>query len=358
VVRNIDMKKKFIGAMLGSALGDAIGEIVLYKAARGLIENHDVRCSVSVTELIKLAAEFNQLKYTDDTAMAIGLAESLISRGRIDPQRLGDRFRINYDREPWRGYAGGPPAIFLMVEQRGLSYVEASQRVGEALYGAQGSYGNGAAMRITPLGLYFYDDPDLYSLVEASAKPTHTHPVAADGAAVLAKAIAIAVELLPQQAFDQQSFCRELIGFARTPEITEKMRLVLTLLLGGASPSEAADKLGRGVSTHESVPFAIYSFLREPISFMSCLLCAVTNGGDCDTLGAMACGISGAYLGVDAIPKNWAKKLENRAYIAQLACWLYEMKVGIDKESERKRAAIEKWDRESAKLNQELLEEL
>ena len=307
---------------------------------------------------MKLAAEFNELKYTDDTAMAIGLAESLIARGRIDQQRLGDRFRINYDREPWRGYATGPPAIFMMVEQRGLSYVEASQRVGAALYGAQGSYGNGAAMRITPVGLFFHDAPELYALVQASATPTHTHPIAADGAAVLAKAISIAVKRMPQEVFDQQSFFRELIGFARTPEITEKMRLVLTLLLGGSSPSEAADKLGRGVATHESVPFAIYSFLREPTSFVNCLVCAVTNGGDCDTLGAMACGISGAYLGVDAIPKCWAMKLENRKYIAQLAYWLFEMKVGRKKESERKRAAIEKWDRESTNLNQAFLEEL
>jgi len=355
---NNEIRRKFLGAIIGSALGDAIGEIVLYKASRGLITNHDVHYCVSMSELMKLATEFGELKYTDDTAMAIGLAECIIARTRIDQQYLGDRFRINYDREPWRGYATGPPAIFLMVEQRGLSYVEASRKVGEALYGSKGSYGNGAAMRITPVGLFYHDAPDLYSFVEASAALTHTHPVAVDGAAVLAKAVAAAFELMPPQAFDQESFCRELIGFARTPEITEKMRLVLTLLLESASPSEAADKLGRGVATHESVPFAIYSFLREPNSFVNCLLCAVTNGGDCDTLGAMACGLSGAYLSVDAIPKDWAMKLENRNYISNLAYWLFEMKVGLNIDNKQRRAAIEKWDGESMQLNREQLEEL
>jgi poly(ADP-ribose) glycohydrolase ARH3 len=70
---------------------------------------------------------------------------------------------------------------------------------------------------------------------------------------------------------------------------------------------------------HESMPFAVYAFLRHPQSFEGCLLCAVLHGGDRDTLGAMACAVSGAYLGIEAIPPAWREKLENRKHIEDLA---------------------------------------
>jgi len=76
---------------------------------------------------------------------------------------------------------------------------------------------------------------------------------------------------------------------------------------------------------HESMPFAVYTFLRHPHSFEDCLFCAVLHGGDRDTLGAMACAISGAYLGVETIPPAWREKLENRQYIEELAVKLAEM---------------------------------
>jgi poly(ADP-ribose) glycohydrolase ARH3 len=78
------------------------------------------------------------------------------------------------------------------------------------------------------------------------------------------------------------------------------------------------------VAVHESMPFAVYSFLRHPRSFEECLFCAVLNGGDRDTLGAMACAISGAYLGAGAIPQTWQRKLENCQQIERLALGLLE----------------------------------
>jgi poly(ADP-ribose) glycohydrolase ARH3 len=65
----------------------------------------------------------------------------------------------------------------------------------------------------------------------------------------------------------------------------------------------------------ESLPFAVYSFLRFPSSFEECLYYAIMHGGDQDTLGAMAGAISGDYLGFEAIPLWWRKKLEKREMI-------------------------------------------
>ena len=72
-----------------------------------------------------------------------------------------------------------------------------------------------------------------------------------------------------------------------------------------------------------SMPFAIFAFLRHPQSFEETLFTAILHGGDRDTLGAMACAISGAYLGIEAIPASWRRKLENRPYIEELASKLF-----------------------------------
>jgi len=97
------------------------------------------------------------------------------------------------------------------------------------------------------------------------------------------------------------------------------LHLLKELLSTNAPPQEAAPLLGRTVAVHESLPFALYAFLKHPDAFEECLLCAVLHGGDRDTLGAMACAVSGAYLGVEALPRAWLDRLENRQYMEGLA---------------------------------------
>ena len=309
----VDIKSKFLGGMVGSALGDAIGELAFWRRSEALLRSKIARSDVLV--------------YTDDTAMAIGLAEAIVTSksitqvGRLDEQHLGDTFRANYKREPWRGYAMGPPTVFHLVERRGMSYPEAARR----LFGGQGSFGNGAAMRIAPVGLFFHDSHNLYEQARTSASVTHAHPVGVDGAAVLAWAVAQAVKLHPQKPFPLGRYSQGLVDFARTPQIRDKMVLVRDLLAEDVPPPDAARRLGRGVAVHQSMPFAVYAFLRHPQSFEACLFCAILNGGDRDTLGAMACAISVAYLGMEAIPQGWREKLENREYIEDLAIKLEEI---------------------------------
>jgi poly(ADP-ribose) glycohydrolase ARH3 len=287
--------------MIGSALGDAIGELAFRHPAKAALQ--------------EAVEQQEQLVYTDDTAMAIGLAESLVASGGLDPQHLGDTFHANYRREPWRGYASGPPTVFSMVERQGIPYPKAAR----TLYGGEGSFGNGAAMRIVALGLFFHAADDLYEQARRSATVTHAHPIGVDGAAVQARAVAQATSLDPQDPLPTDAFVQTLIDTTKTPAMEEKMRTVQQLVAADAPPAQAARRLGRGVAVHRSLPFAIYAFLRHPDAFEACLFCAALNGGDRDTLGAMACAISGAYLGVAAIPRSWRAKLENREYIAELA---------------------------------------
>jgi poly(ADP-ribose) glycohydrolase ARH3 len=294
-------KEKYLGGMIGSALGDAIGELAFRYRTK--------------EELRAQLEQLNELRYTDDTAMSIGLAESILTKGDLDQQDLGDTFRRNFLREPWRGYASGPPTIFSIVESYGVTYLEAAK----SLFGGEGSLGNGAAMRIAPVGLFFHDSTKLYEKASLSASVTHAHPVGMDGAALQAKAVALAVKLDPKETFSSNVVIDTLIDFAKNPEIKEKMQLVKRLILENTHPSHVAKQLGQTVAVHESMPFALFSFLRHPASFEDCLFCAVLNGGDRDTLGAMACAVSGAYVGIDSIPQDWIQKLENRSYIEDLA---------------------------------------
>jgi poly(ADP-ribose) glycohydrolase ARH3 len=297
-----DLETKFVGGLVGSALGDAIEELAFRCAGR--------------SELERAIDRARQLRYTDDTAMAIGLAESIHQHGRIELQHLGDTFRTHFAREPWRGYAQGPPTVFSMVEEQGIPYEEAAGR----LFGGQGSFGNGAAMRVAPVGLFFHRSTDLYNHARASATVTHTHPIGIDGAALLAWTIAQAVGLDPEEPLPVERLSSGLVDFSRTDTFRKKMSLVQQLLNEpGLPPLEAARQLGRSVAAHESVPFALFAFLRYPRSFEECLFCAVLNGGDRDTIGAMACAASGAYLGLRAIPPAWSEKLENREKIEGLA---------------------------------------
>jgi poly(ADP-ribose) glycohydrolase ARH3 len=296
-----NLKEKYLGAMVGSALGDAMGELAFRYPEK--------------QSLCALMDRIEKLIYTDDTAMAIGISESILQKRGINQQHLGDTFSRNFFREPWRGYASGPPTIFSLVRHAGISYVEAAK----SLFGGVGSLGNGAAMRMAPVGLFFHHSKHLYEEACASAEVTHAHPIGMDGAAVQAWAIAQAVKLDPEKDFPLERVTQGLITFARTPEIREKMKLVQTLIHEEVSPEMAAKQLGRSVAVDESMPFAIYSFLRYPKSFEDCLFCATLNGGDRDTLGAMAGAISGAYLGIETIPPSWRDKLENRTTIEDLA---------------------------------------
>ncbi|MFQ5935915.1 MAG: ADP-ribosylglycohydrolase family protein [Acidiferrobacterales bacterium] len=302
----MDFSTGFLGGMLGGAVGDALGELAFRYPRQA---DFDVAVE-----------ERETLIYTDDTAMALALAGVLIDTGSVDSEQLGDAFRTEFEREPWRGYGPGPPAIFAAVAHGMMPY----ERAAQTLYGGHGSLGNGAAMRIAPLGLFFFDCKRLYEKAERSARVTHTHRVGVDGAAVQAQAVALATTHEPGRDFDPAKFIEALVGFARTPEIRHKLEQVAALLVENVAPAQAAQRLGLSIAVHESMPFSLYSFLRHPGSFQDCLYCAIFNGGDRDTMGAMAGAISGAYLGTGAVPAVWRQKLENREHIESLAQRLWD----------------------------------
>ena len=318
----VNLKSKFIGSLVGTAVGDGLGASL---EGAHLVEPDQV---------LALGAERLRLIYTDDTHMAIGVAESLLERKGLDGEHMARTFIRNFDAEPWRGYGPGPPRVFARIKA-GEPWDKAAGRV----YGG-GSFGNGAAMRVAPVGLLYHDDRErLRQVAYGSSLVTHAHELGKEGAALQAYAVALACRTQPT-TLDRQRFLDELEQFAVNRVYKEKLRKMGGLLAGqGQRPSASSGQrqgepdrlkvvmaLGNGIEAFNSVPAAIYSFLRYPDSFEEAVVYAISLGGDTDTIGAMCGAISGAYLGVEAIPELWRLKVENRAYLEGLGERLWQLK--------------------------------
>jgi poly(ADP-ribose) glycohydrolase ARH3 len=266
-----------------------------------------------------VAAGRELLGYTDDTHMMIGMAESLVQQEGFDGEHMARIFIQNYESEPWRGYGPGPPNIFRMIRAG-----EAWNKAAEKVYHG-GSFGNGSAMRIAPVGVLYHNDLAMLKEVACrSSQITHSHELGREGAVLQAYAVALAVSLEPAKDFDSREFLARLGEFVHHDMYRQKLAKIGTLL-GKVDGSRVVAELGNGVEAFNSVPTAIYSFLSHPHSFEETILFAVSLGGDTDTIAAMAGAISGAYLGVDSVPDKWRSKLENRAYIEELAGVLYDV---------------------------------
>ena len=301
------LRSKFVGALIGTAVGDALGA------------PFQGRHRVTFEEIEEVAEGLRVLTYTDDTHMMIGIAESLIRVRGFDGKDMMQTFIRNYELEPYRGYGPGPPYIFRLVRS-GEAWNQAAQK----LYPG-GSYGNGAAMRIAPVGVLCHDNPSLLrEIADESSQLTHTHDLGKEGAALQAYAVALAASLEPPLTLDRSQFLAKLTAFVQDGVYKQKLSS-LERILTSPDKSKVVAELGNGIEAFNSVPTAIYSFLLEPESFGQAVFNAISLGGDTDTIGAMTGAISGAYLGIESIPLGWRSKLENEPYIAGLADQLFSL---------------------------------
>lgn len=256
--------------------------------------------------------------------MTIGLAESLVAVGNFDGPDLARRFADNF--EGHRGYGPGAYRV-LMALRGGAAWDEAAN----GLFGGQGSFGNGAAMRVAPVGVLYHDNlPRLRRIAEQQATITHTHVLGKQGAVWQAAAVAGATRLDPAQDFDALAFLDDVTATVGPLELWygEAVSDIRRLLADPPHSHEAvAEVLGNGIEAHESVPAALYAFLANHDSFAEAVFYAVSLGGDADTIGAMTGAIAGAYHGASAIPQEWLAALENgakgRDYVRDLAANLF-----------------------------------
>ncbi|MDP9481005.1 MAG: ADP-ribosylglycohydrolase family protein [Actinomycetota bacterium] len=186
------------------------------------------------------------------------------------------------------------------------------------------SAGNGSAMRAGPVGLFFHDDLD--ALAEAAREQgiiTHRDTRCSAGAIAVAGAVALALREGPVDRLDFLGRLSELTVRVEAPFAEALMSLSGWV---GLPPEEAAVRIsGVGLEGNPedgwggispfvipSVLWSLYSFLKSPEDYPQTIRTAVAVGGDVDTTAAMAGAISGAHLGLSAIPSHLARRLTDQ----------------------------------------------
>lgn len=238
--------------------------------------------------------------YTDDTVMALSVVENLALHGAVDQDALAHRFGERYQSQPSRGYGAGTHDI--------LSEIAAGNNwrtVASAVFNGTGSKGNGGAMRVAPIGAYFYDVyEDAAAQAEASAVITHTHAEGKAGAIAVAVATAFMARCSGKN-FDPTTFFEVVLHHTPSSETRYGIRKAADMDLE-ITPITAAKALGNGskVLAEDTVPFALWITARHPNDFKQSLWSTVAVGGDLDTNCAIVGGIT--ILGdPDGIPASW-----------------------------------------------------
>lgn len=306
-----DKLDRFKGALLGCAVGDALGAPVEGMSPEALREIHG-----RVTDF--LDERFGAGRITDDTQMTVALAQGLIEFGSFNL----DHVAFKFGRWMQLSDVG-------VREARGVG--KASATAARRLY--QGvspeesgvdSSGCGAAMRVSPVGLRFFDDPDrLLEAAVGQAILTHTNPEAVAGAA--AAAISVSMGIRDLGDLDRERFASDVSRFVEHIDRGMAERIAGLADYLDASPEEGFAYTGNGGYVVETVPGALFAFLRSPYDLEETVVTAVNAGGDADTLGSIAGAVSGAFNGSSRIPARWLEGLEGREYLELLAERLFTL---------------------------------
>lgn len=309
-------RERFRGCIAGQALGDALGFVlegqppeVCRRYAEERLEGGRLprrgRGNLPVGQ------------YSDDTQLAREALQSYAECGDFCPEDYARRISDIFAEER---IVGG-----------GQSTREAASRLAEGVPWREAgtpppSAGNGSAMRAGPIGLLYHDEPE--ALAKAAVEQgiiTHRDERCSAGAVAIAGAVALAVSGPVERL--------EFLG--RIAEMVRPVEQRFADLLGELSgwlalpPERAAVRIaGAGAEARHaelaegwagitpfvvpSVLWSLYAFLRSPDDCLQTIRTAIAVGGDVDTTAAMAGAISGAHLGLEAVPQDLARKLTDR----------------------------------------------
>ncbi|NOY63826.1 MAG: hypothetical protein GXO97_00270, partial [Nitrospirae bacterium] len=186
----------------------------------------------------------------------------------------------------------------------------------------EGSKGNGAAMRVAPIGLlYWYDDSRIIQGAYKASIITHSNPLAIDGAVSIALSIGMIL-----RGEDIYTIPERILDHMNTDMMRKKIKDVASLFQREKTDrEEVINLLGNGVLTDQSVPTALYVFLRYGSDFIKAINYSVSLGGDTDTISAMTGALCGALLSYEALPSECIKALESAEIILNNADRLYDL---------------------------------
>lgn len=248
---------------------------------------------------------------TDDTEMALAIVEQLGRGGAIESDALAGSYARRYALDPYRGYGGTAHEILREIGA-GRSWRE----VAGAVFSGMGSMGNGAAMRVAPLGAYFADDLGrVVDEARASAVPTHAH---ADGqAGAIAVAVAAAIAWQRRGGHDGGALLRTVVELTPEGPTRDGLARALEFFDQGMSTRSAARILGTGyrVISSDTVPFALLCAARHLGDLREALWTTVAGLGDRDTTCAIVGGVVALSVGPAGLPADWLASREPLNFI-------------------------------------------
>jgi ADP-ribosyl-[dinitrogen reductase] hydrolase len=283
--------ERYRGSLLGLACGDAVGTAVEFRS-RGSFD--------ALTDMIG-GGPFGLLpgKWTDDTSMALCLAESLLNKSGFD---AADQMGRYFNWWQW-GYLSSTGECFdigMTVRQALMTY----QETGDPFAGSSDpqSAGNGSLMRLAPVALFYYPNADqVESFCAESSRTTHAAPEAIQCCKLLG--------LLLAKALAGESKANLLTLDPRTfsePKVAQ-------IALGSYAKKSQSEIVGSGYSV-ASLEAALWCFHRTE-SLEAAILSAANLGDDADTTAAIVGQLAGAHYGVNQIPPKWLELLHMRADI-------------------------------------------
>ncbi len=309
----------FRGCLIGQCLGDALGSSVEGQGARVCSDYvRALRSGADVQAIGRRGREpFGQ--YTDDSQLARELLDSVRGCGGFVAADYAQRISALFAEGRIFGYGRATFDAALRLRQ-GIPWQDAGSKPPLA--------GNGSAMRAAPIGLLFGSDSAL--LVRAAIEQghiTHQDPRCAAGSVAIAQATYLAAQSAGRP-LEVRSYVDSLLkvvspiepGFSQaiamlSQWVTLPPENAVTLVAAVGQMSGFEDRWP-GISPYvvPSVLWSLYCFVRHPDSYLDAIYSAIACGGDVDTTAAMTGAISGARLGLDAIPSSWAEHLTDHGH--------------------------------------------
>lgn len=303
------LASRFAGTILGYAVGDALGMPAEFLSRDQIRRYYGKPLTGFVKAHPGHANDFLPPgSYTDDTQMLLATAECMVECGKADAARQAEALLGWYlNSVPHRA-----PMRANMRACKRLATGRAWTKSGVF------SSGCGAAMRMPPLGLLLFYDPD--SLVHSAfelCSITHTDPRARAASVAVAYLIARLV-----QATDRCNAGDQIIETAdRVAAVDGDMAAMLRWVsqITHLPAEEALFEIGTSSDALEAIPAAVYCFLKHPRNYSGAVMAAVNAGDASGSIAALAGSMVGAYTGVEAIPKQWQEEVENADVLTGVA---------------------------------------
>ena len=242
--------------------------------------------------------------YTDDTEMAIALVETLIECASIDQDVFARQLVERYVAEPSRGYGAGARRLLHTISEGGDW-----RQLSKEMFAGTGSFGNGAAMRVPPLGAWFSDNIELTVKQAAlSAEVTHAHAEAQVGAIAVALAAGWASRHDSEPA---EELIPWVISHIDQSEVRRRLEWLATYPLDTWAFTIASQVgCGHEISAQDTVPFSVWMAAAFLEDYCDAMWATARVGGDIDTTCAIVGGIVAMNVGPERIPSDWKRYRE------------------------------------------------